>query len=451
MKAPAAHIRRATDWLQARGPSERALVGDSGQGVSRAVVIPVLAESNHLLETLGSLARNPVRELQDTLVICVVNNRAEPYARADQIVDNQRALEMLDQHVQSRGLFDDGAGLRLAYIDAASPGNELTPKMGVGEARRIGLDCALAILCKNKLPDGLLISLDGDSPVEYNYLEEIRRHFESCDAGAAVVAYAHPMPSDRENRQGILLYELFLRYHELGLRAAGSPYALPTVGSTIVVKGEAYIAAGGMNKKQAGEDFYFLQQLVKTGSVSRIDTTTVFPSPRESDRVPFGTGASIGRHLTGDEGLQTVYHPECYRVLGAWLALAQRRLEFPALELLEWADQIAPQLGEFLRLQKFESVWPRLQENAPDLAGLMAQIHRWFDGFKSLKLIHYLRDNGYPPMPIEEAIRILAGSFAKEGTCDFHPDHMADLLDQLRGGCRDWPAAESSWNERGIR
>ncbi len=440
MTADSGRRQRFIEWVEKRNSVSRPPIGAGTEGVSRAVVIPVLAESNNLFETLKSLAQNPVEELEDTLVVCVVNNRAEPFARADQIADNQQVLRHLEQIVKGRLSPTDPdstiGALRLAYIDASSPGQELGRKMGVGEARRIGLDTALGLLCRNGCPDGLLISLDADSSVESNYLQAIGEHFAASAAGAGVVAFAHPVPDDPVHGEAILLYEIFLRYHELGLRAAGSPYALPTVGSTIVVRGGAYVAAGGMNRKQAGEDFYFIQQLVKTSSVSRIDTTTVFPSARASDRVPFGTGASVGRSLGGEGDLGTVYHPQCYRILGAWLALVLDRLDASAEELLGGVATIAPELETFLMQQDFEKIWPKLRKNAPNPAGLAAQFHRWFDGFKSLKLIHHLRDNGFPPMLIEEAVPRLLPSVSAGVDISRDSDRLACLLNQLREACR---------------
>ncbi len=440
MTADERRCQHFIEWVERRGSASRPLIGTGAEGVPRAVVIPVLAESDNLFETLRSLAQNPAEEFQDTLVICVVNNRAEPFARVDQIADNQLALKHLEQIVQGGLSSADPGGkisaLRLAYIDASSPGQELGRKMGVGEARRIGLDTALRVLCRNDSPDGLLISLDADSRVEPNYFQAIREHFAAHDSGAGVVAFAHPVPDDPVHREAILLYEIFLRYHELGLRAAGSPYALPTVGSTIVARGSAYVAAGGMNRKQAGEDFYFIQQLVKTGSVTRIDSTTVFPSARASDRVPFGTGASMGKYLDGGGDLNTVYHPESYRILGAWLALVLDRLDGSPDELVEAAASIAPQLAAFITQQGFEDVWPKLKKNAPDLEGLAAQFHRWFDGFKSLKLIHHLRDGGFPPMAIEEAVLNLFPSLETGIDGSGKADRLSCLLDQLRVACR---------------
>jgi hypothetical protein len=391
--------------------SKRRLVCGDLRGVSQAVVIPVLAEEERLFDTLESLGRNPQAELGRTLVICVVNNRAEPFASPAQIADNQRTLVHLENLVNGRRAsirpdldFDH---LRLALVDASSRGLEIGPRFGVGEGRRIGLDLALSVLTDNEVEGGLLFCLDADTLVEGDYLANVRRHFQVTGCRSAVVDYAHGLPDDPARRNAIVRYELFLRYHELGLRFAGSPYAFPTIGSTIVTQCDAYVAAGGMNRRQAGEDFYFLQELVKTGRVDRVTSTTVHPSARVSDRVPFGTGATIGRHISGvDDGSQ-VYHPRSYRIVGDWLSLVEHRLDHPASDLLEHAARISTHLKEFLIRNRFPESWPRLQQNAPDLDGLERQFHRWFDGFRTLKLIHYLRDNGLPRQSIFDAIREL--------------------------------------------
>jgi hypothetical protein len=374
-----------------------------------------------------------------------VNNRAEPFARTEQIADNQRTLFHLKNLVNGRRVqirpdlaFDR---LRLGLVDASSRGLEIGPKFGVGEARRIGLDLALSVLTDNDVEGGLLLSLDADTIVEADYLAEVRRHFEETGCRSAVVDYGHTLPDDSARRVAIVRYELFLRYHEFGLRLAGSPYAFPTIGSTIVTRCDAYVAAGGMNRRQAGEDFYFLQELVKTGGVGRVNSTTVHPSARVSDRVPFGTGATISRHLSGGDDGSLVYHPTSYRVIGDWLSLVEGRLDHPASDLLERAARISTQLKEFLIRNEFAESWPRIQQNAPDLDGLGRQFHRWFDGFRTLKLIHYLRDNGLPRRPIFDAVRELIDRSAKNDpgvawddiACDIGAQE--ELIGVLRSRC----------------
>ena len=445
-------LRRLEAWLDRRGRPSRPSAGDDGAGVDAVVVIPVLAESRRLFRTLESLAANAEHAVRRTLILCVVNNRAEHIVGGQVVADNQTTLHDLGRI--SRGLPPESLpevdlnGLRLTFIDASSPGCELGERMGVGEARRIGLDHGLALLCRHERPDSLLVCLDADTVVDPHYLEEIRRGFDRRRGGAAVVGYAHPLPSDSRRREATIRYELFLRYHELGLRAVGSPYAIPTIGSTIVVDPAAYVAVGGMNRRQAGEDFYFLQQMVKVAAVFRIDDTTVRPSARSSRRVPFGTGASIRSALDGDPRSMTVCNPESYRILGGWLSLVRRGLSASAADLLADARRISPDLADFLDSQVFEQVWPKLGRNAPDEVALGAQFHRWFDGFRSLKLLHYLRDTGQRPLPVEEAAADLLGVTPRLGqslvTC------LEELLEQLRRACRDSPVSRASvwcWSE----
>jgi len=426
-------LERARRFLGKRaGFLPNRLVSGDLDGIRRVVVIPVLAEEESLFKTLDSLGRSGAQELAQTLVICVVNNRAEPHAGPEQVAANQRTLAHLDNLVHRRAAATqpriDTISLRLAYVDASSPGREIGPKMGVGEGRRIGLDLGLSVLTENSEHRGLLICLDADTLVEADYLREVQKHFDTRSSWAAVVGYAHTLPTEARGRAAIVRYELFLRYHELGLRSAHSPYGFPTIGSTMVARSDAYVAAGGMNRRQAGEDFYFLQELAKTGGVSRVDSTAVHPSARSSDRVPFGTGATVGLHLSGADDGSTVYHPESYKILGAWLSMVGNGLDRGASELLAGAESIAPQLREFLELNEFEEVWPRLQQNAAHHEGLESQFHRWFDAFKTLKLIHFLRDHQLSRFPIFDAIRELLDR-SEQGRSGVPWNDLADDLD----------------------
>ncbi|MEA3366344.1 MAG: hypothetical protein U9Q79_11955 [Candidatus Hydrogenedentes bacterium] len=375
-----------------------------------AVVIPALAERRNILDTLRSLAANPLSQLQRTLVVVVVNNRPPGVARPEDIADNQETLELLRGMLQgdrSEGGDVIDAGLRLAYIDASSPGLEFPAKGGVGLARKIGLDAALRALHEAGVDEkAVLLSTDADTLVEPNYLEAVRHHFQRTDAWAAIVAYAHRFEGSDAEIAAILAYETHLRYHTIGLRMAGSPYAYSTVGSTIVCSARAYVAAGGMNRRQAGEDFYFLQQLAKTGRVEALNATTVHPSPRASHRVPFGTGRWVQQRLDGKQDLLT-YHPESYRILSMWLSLVNNESQASPETILAQIRQIHAPAADFLAAQGFANTWEKLRRNSPNQHVLLEQFHRWFDAFKTLKLLHHLLDNGYPLQPLWSAVRTL--------------------------------------------
>jgi len=126
------------------------------------------------------------------------------------------------------------------------------------------------------------------------------------------------MPVNYEGQAAICCYEIFLRYWVLGLKYAKSPWAFHSIGSTIVTSTDSYLKVRGMNKREAGEDFYFLNKLAKIGSIDYIRDTCVFPSARSSSRVPFGTGKRIERFLSGQKqewfcGCVVKDTPQCKR------------------------------------------------------------------------------------------------------------------------------------------
>lgn len=94
-------------------------------------------------------------------------------------------------------------------------------------------------------------------------------------------------------------YELYLRYYRLALEYTGHPHAYHCIGSAFAVRTLDYVAQGGMNKRQAGEDFYFLQKLIATGRYATLQSTQVYPSPRFSGRTPFGTGQAVPADRSG--------------------------------------------------------------------------------------------------------------------------------------------------------
>lgn len=367
------------------------------------VVIPVLAESDRLFNTLGDLAANGRDALAQSLILCVVNNRAPEMAAEGDCEDNQQTLARLPQFAAEH------PHMALGWIDAASPGHTLGPKEGVGLARKIGLDWGLQVLQEQGHEQAPLVCLDADTRVNPDYLAGIHRFFAEPHRWAAVVDYAHPVAANDDETRAILAYEFFLRYQELALHYAGSPYHYPAIGSTMMCTGAAYVAAGGMNRRQAGEDFYFLQQLAKTGHVDRIWDTAVYPASRPSHRVPFGTGRKVGAYEHDPDDAFLIYHPATYDVIRDWLAMAQSRLNEDGATLLEAAAAINRELGVFLDEQRFTTAWDRMQQQATTTARRLRNFHEWFDAFRTLKLTHHLRDNGYPRQDLFSALGIMAG------------------------------------------
>ncbi len=407
--------RRYLQKYGVKGPWE--LVGAERRDFAAAVVIPSLAEGDSLFRTLDSLANNPENVYKDVLVLIVVNHGQE--AAKEDVLQNQADLARLADYAYD-------SLLNLAWIDAASPGLAIPKKQaGVGFARKLGLDAVLPVLDWSTEP--LLICLDADTLVEENYLQTIQNHFRQSSLGAVVLPYRHQQGETPEQQAAIERYEVFLRSYVYGLRLAGSPYAFNSVGSAMACRSSAYVRCGGMNTRKAGEDFYFLQKLAKTDGVARLAGTTVMPAPRISRRVPFGTGRSMERMLEDDYRGVLIYPFEAFYILGQWLKLVESNHFLDAESILASAVEVSPVLSDYLQNAGWRKTWSAIQENHRTGEARLQAFHVWFDGFKSLRLIHMLCEKHHQR---DEPDTLLPEYFAYERTeC---PQTMKGMLEKLR-------------------
>jgi len=397
------------------------LYGGETAALDQIVVIPALAEKDALFHTLASLARNREDELKHSLILCVINNRPSPFATGGDIRNNLETMMIMKDIIKGdmpdhclagtniTALVEEilARPLRLAFIDASSPGHELPRKGGVGHARKIGMDRALTLLDSHCQEKKRIFCLDADTLVDPNYLSSLRSHFERFSSPGAVVAFSHRIPADRLLAAGICCYEIFLRYYVFGLGWAGSPYAFHTIGSAMACTAAAYTAVRGMPCRQAGEDFYFLNKLAKLAPLGYIRDTTVYPSPRPSGRVPFGTGRRMLRFLDGAHDEYLIYNPRVFSLLKAWLEEFAREPGSSGNDLLARAASISPQLYSFLDRNEFATVWERIRGANRRHEYLTRQFHGWFDGFKTLKLIHELSADAFPPIHMFRALKTL--------------------------------------------
>lgn len=371
-----------------RLPGPWQLLGGTDKGCQGAVVIPSLAEGDNLIATLESLARALPAPGSRWLVVVIVNH----CVTADRAVREQNRHD-LDALVQIAARPRD-LPFELAWVDAASPGQELPAKKGgVGMARKIGLDLVLERLAWEGRP--VLACLDADTLVEPNYLERLAQHFQTSGAGAAVLPFRHQAAGESRRQDAIERYELFLRGYAFGLAQAGSPYAFIPVGSAMACTATAYVQVGGMNCRKAAEDFHFLAKLAKTVGVAHLHGTRVYPQARSSDRVPFGTGRSIARQLAGDAEAVRYYPQPPFAILGRWLSLVAGSSEADAADLLSRAETIDPGLSHFLHGENWLAVWPRLQAHHAPGADRQRAFHTWFDALRTLRLIHALCEAGH--------------------------------------------------------
>ena len=310
------------------------------------VVIPTYDEplefAREMLSTLGP----------EVLMIVVVN-----------VPDNINPRSPMYQ--RSRRLLQHLSAPNLLTVDRV---NQPIPKnQGVGLARKIGADAALGYIRDGTIDEPYIYSVDADVQLPNGYIPSIPR-----TEGAYLYSYRH-VSTDPEVLRRAELYELHMRHYVAGLRLAGSPYAFHTLGSTISVSATAYAQVRGFPRRDAAEDFYFLNKLSKVSKIHLLGSPEIVINARMSHRVPFGTGPSIAS-ITEPDDRYLSYHPqsfECLRdVINAISTKNENSLEGPSATTMK-------QLGYFDFVSRDPSVRQR---------------HEWFDGFKTLRFIHLMRD-----------------------------------------------------------
>ncbi|MCB9235116.1 MAG: glycosyltransferase [Bacteroidia bacterium] len=302
---------------------------------------------------------------------------------------------------------------------------------GVGLARKIGMDEAVDRLEQAENPKGIILCYDADCRCDPNYLQAVFSGFGQNPKGIACSIYfEHPTSGDLspEIYEGIVKYELYLRYYIQGLRSTGYPHHHHTIGSSMAVRADVYAKEGGMNRRKAGEDFYFLHKLMPLGNFFEVNDTRVIPSPRTSDRVPFGTGKAMSDWLQAEQKDYPVYAVESFRVLKSFLEKVYRELfDLGSEDYASFLQELPQSMREYLEMEDFISHVEEAKWHSTSPQTFFKRFFQWFNGLETLQFFHFARDNYYANQPVAEAARELLGELGENGG-----ESELDLLTRFR-------------------
>ena len=363
-------------------------------GLKIIVVIPCYDEPD-ILTTLTSL--NEAEKVDEVEVILIVN---EAENAATEVVDNNKKTIAAVENWQEE--VNPWFQLLVYHL-------KMSPKdAGVGLARKAGMDEAAWRFETISEPGGVIACFDADSTCTEDYFKAIEEEYftrEKKPVGSSIY-YEHPMPRDPSLRNGIIQYELHLRYYVNALRWIGYPYAYQTVGSSMVVRSDIYQKIGGMNKRKAGEDFYFLHRLIPTGYFTDITSTCIYPSPRVSQRVPFGTGKAMEKWRETKSTTYSTYNLNSFKDLRNIIEHIDDLYEIDATAYPKLFNQ---QITQFLEKEKFTETLRRLQKQSSNQKIFRKNFFAYLDGFKVLKYLHFSRDHFCPNRPVLGEAVTLAG------------------------------------------
>lgn len=305
---------------------------------------------------------------------------------------------------------------------------------GVGLARKIGMDEAVLRYNDISNQEGVIVCLDADCIVDKNYLIEIEKYFETYpEATGCSIYFEHPLEGHDHSHniyKGIINYELFLRYYKLALDYCGFPFAFHTIGSCMAVRSNIYQKQGGMNRRKAGEDFYFLHKIFPIGHFGELNLTRVIPSPRESSRVPFGTGSAIQKFLAAGKQTYMTYNFQCFSDLKIFFKLIPQLYKSSAKNVKKSLELVPASINEFLLKHDFEKNINEFNQHSASEKTFLKRFYNWFDGFMVLKFVHFARDNFYDTEEILDAALKLIHSHQKASEKNISKKEMLLLFRQ---------------------
>ncbi len=380
-------------------PSEPLITPPIKPNCKLSVVIPCFNEPD-LISSLNAITSNDLDS--DIYEVIVVVNHSE------QASDAQRGQN-------KKTLSDSFEWLKSTRIDSVHliQSFDLPHKhAGVGLARKIGMDEASRRFSEINT-NGIILCFDADTLCQPNYLKGVLSYFDQHPKRVACsIHFEHPF-SDMDNglqRDAIVNYELHLRYFIDFQRFIGIPHALQTIGSSMAVKTSAYLKEGGMNRRKAGEDFYFLHKFIKNGECGELNSVHTTPSPRESDRVPFGTGKAIGEQLKSNSEYLT-YNPKSFNTLKEIINSVDRFYTNSDSSHLTESNQL------FLKEQKFQLVLNSITKRSTTLERFQKHFFNWFDAFMVMRYMHWFRDHHFLNVNLTTALEELnSQSSADQGT-----------------------------------
>jgi len=368
------------------------------------LVIPACDEAPELLEKLGSELSGSRR----TLIILVLNR---PDSNTNPLCNQglREAFDLRESHKASDSTIKAlSENTELFLYDLEREKGPTPSAQGVGLARKVGCDIAFYWHQLGHIDSDWVYSSDADAALPADYFE---RTLElPANTAAAVFPFSHQCGEDPVAHRATSLYELRLHHYVLGLEYAGSPYAYHTLGSCLAIKQHCYAQVRGFPKRAGGEDFYFLNKAAKTGAIARLTGRCIGLESRVSERVPFGTGPAVARILEGDTLTEQplFYHPQCFEALRACLN-AIPELRNPSSRNIAdiFADislptALASASSKALLEMGFDDAIDHCRRQGKSDEQFLSQFHQWFDGFRTLKFIHAVRDSHWPDQSLAD-------------------------------------------------
>ncbi len=330
------------------------------------IAIPAMNEAAWLPATLNAAREQEYQNYE--ILVCV--NQPETFSSSEKqeekciFENNQLTLDYLKQQKD----------LPLQILDKSSRGKGWAGGKGsVGAARKYLMD----YIADQGTDEDIILSMDADTLFGRNYLASVNEIFnKNPDINGLSNPYFHRLTGEEPVDRAMLRYEIYMRNYALNLFRIDSLYRFTALGSAIATTVKSYRFAGGMTAKKSGEDFYFLQKLLKSGKLYLHNKQVVYPAARFSNRVFFGTGPAMIKGNTGDWESYPVYSYHLF----------DKVRETTDSFALIWNRDVSTPMDGILQAEK-TGIWGKLRKNASTQRQFIKACHQKVDGLRILQFL----------------------------------------------------------------
>ena len=158
-----------------------------------------------------------------------------------------------------------------------------------------------------------------------------------------------------------------------------------------------------MSRKQAGEDFYFIQKLIPQGGFFTLNSTTVHPSPRTSNRVPFGTGAVISKLIDGSADEFLTYNPAAFRELRFLFSGIGNLFDSGESEITDFHNSLPTGVRSCTSHGEWLEKIIEIKNNTSCKNSFLKRFYGWFNMFRIVKYLNQVHSGMFEKQPVTEA------------------------------------------------
>ncbi|HEX5625354.1 MAG TPA: hypothetical protein VFX48_05010, partial [Saprospiraceae bacterium] len=269
-----------------------------------------------------------------------------------------------------------------------------------------------------------------DCVCDPSYLRSVQDYFhQHPDRQAVSIGFRHLLQHlDDAHVRAIQLYELHLRAYIGWQKFYRYPFAFQTLGSCFAVRSRAYQLQGGMNRRKAGEDFYFLHKFSLIGQLGELPQVLVFPSGRSSTRVPFGTGKAVAG-LLYSEGICKSYHPQAIAAFCNFMKSIQDNFS-SFRQGGTWRDHCTlASIQAYMNELDLDAKIAEALAHAGSGQAFSKRISKCFDPFRLMKYLHWARELEFPDIDVREsALELIAAATNGERPASDGPEELLQRL-----------------------